>query len=227
MSTFNNQGVNIPSPTNQGSSSKQKAQSYICGDEKNMFFTHQEMIAFLREDYENIILKMTNNMPYINYEVAKNVFEGVIGNNYSLEILSYEFIPEFDTFMVHVRFTLVRDDKKIIKDVIGCETATRSTVTNEIQNFHNLPKSAVKDAFKKFLSDYIGIGSIQYMKEKRAYEEQVKLAKLNKQNNVQVNNGQVYNCSDCNAVISPKVHAYSVNYHSQKRPLCPNCQKKY
>lgn len=207
-------------------SEKNTNQIPLFGNEEHMFFSKEEMSLFLKDDFKTILLQMDNGMPYLNYEVSKKVFESVVGNNYSIELLSYEFMPEFDVFMVHARFTLVRGDKKICKDVIGCEKAIRNKETNEISNFHNLPKSAVKDAFKKFLNDYIGIGSAQYMAAKREYEERAKKSKQNAQYNYQ-QDGQVYHCTDCKASITPKIYAYSVNYHSEKRPLCPNCQKKY
>lgn len=197
--------------------------------EENMFFTKKEMKFLTRSDIKNIILTMDNGVPYLNYDVAKRIFETIVGCNYSEEILSYEYVPEFETLMVHVRFTLVRGDKKIVKDVLGSEKASRSTKTNEIMNFHDLSKSAVKDAYKKFLCDYIGIGSIQFAKAKEEYSLKQK-GKYNKnysKDNNQSDSNESYSCSDCNAPISSKVYTYSVNYHSQKRALCPNCQKKY
>lgn len=196
---------------------------------KYKFFTNDEMKIFMQE-YKTIILYMDTGMPYINYDTAKTVFESVVGNNYSLEILSYEYVSEFETFMAHVRITLVRGDMKISKDVIGCERAKRKKDSDEIMNFDNLPKSAVKDAFKKFLSDYIGIGSKQYTVAKKEYEAAYSARRKGYQssgNNQNTSDNQSYNCSDCSAVINQKVYNYSVNYHSEKRALCPNCQKKY
>ena len=190
------------------------------------FFTTEEMATFLKDDYKTILLYMDNGMPYLDYVVSKKVFESIVGGNYSLEILSKEFLHEFDTYMVHVRFTMTRGDKTVSKDVIGCEKAKRNK-DNEIVNFHNLPKSAVKDAFKKFLNDYIGIGASQYMAAKKEYEENAKRSKGGYNNNYSQNTNQVYTCSDCNVQITPKIYTYSVNYHQQKRPLCTNCQKKY
>lgn len=193
--------------------------------EENMFFTKKEMNFLYKSDFKNIILQMDNGVPYLSYDVAKKIFEVVVGCNYSVEILSYEYIPEFETLMVHVRFTMVRGDKKIIKDVLGTEKASRSKSTNEIMNFHDLSKSAVKDAYKKFLCDYIGIGSTQFAKAKEEYS----IAQKNKynKNNTTNDSKESYVCSDCNAPINSKVYNYSINYHSQKRALCPNCQKKY
>lgn len=197
--------------------------------EENMFFTKKEMGFLYKSDFKNIILHMDNGVPYMNYDIAKRIFEVVVGCNYSEEILSYEYIPEFETLMVHVRFTLVRGDKKIIKDVLGTEKASRSKSTNEIMNFHDLSKSAVKDAYKKFLCDYIGIGSIQFAKAKEEYAlaQKNKYNRNSSKNNANNDSNETYACSDCNAPISAKVYQYSVNYHSQKRALCPNCQKKY
>lgn len=195
--------------------------------EEHAFFTKNEMSTFLKE-YDTIILYMDNGMPYINYDTAKMVFESVVGNNYSLEILSHEFISEFDTYMVHVRISLTRGDKKIFKDVIGCEKAKRKKENNEIVNFDNLPKSAVKDAFKKFLSDYIGIGSAQYSAAKKANDERNKNKAKNMNNSKNnISNNQEYKCSDCGVSIQPNVYNFSVNYHNEKRPLCTTCQKKY
>lgn len=197
--------------------------------EENMFFTKKELNFLYKSDFNNIILHMDNGVPYLNYDVAKRVFEVVVGCNYSDEILSYEYIPEFETLLVHVRFTLVRGDKKIVKDVLGAEKATRSKSTNEIMNFHDLSKSAVKDAYKKFLCDYLGIGSIQFAKAKEDYalSQKNKFNKNYSKNNTSADSNESYTCSDCSAPINAKVYNYSVNYHSQKRALCPNCQKKY
>lgn len=197
--------------------------------EENMFFTKKEMNFFYKSDFKNIILHMDNGVPYLNYDVAKKIFEVVVGCNYSDEVLSYEYVPEFETLIVHVRFTLVRGDKKIIKDVLGTEKGSRSRTTNEIMNFHDLYKSAVKDAYKKFLCDYIGIGSIQFAKAKEEYAatQKNKYNKNSSKNNANNDSNETYACSDCNAPINAKVYQYSVNYHSQKRALCPNCQKKY
>lgn len=197
--------------------------------EEHMFFTKEEMKFLTRSDIKNIILHMNNGVPYLNYDVAKRMFEAIVGCNYSDEILSYEYIPEFETLLVHVRFTLVRGEKKIIKDVLGAEKATRSKSTNEVMNFHDLSKSAVKDAYKKFLCDYIGIGSIQFAKAKEEYSlsQNNKYNKNNQKNNFTNDSNESYTCSDCSAPINAKIYNYSVNYHSQKRALCPNCQKKY
>lgn len=196
--------------------------------EKYMFFTMDEISIFLKQ-YKDIILYMKNGTPYINYHVAKNVFESVVGYNYSLEILSYEYIHEFETFLTHVRITLCRDDKKIVKDVIGCAKAIHKKDSDEVSNFDDLSKSAVKDAFKKFLSDYIGIGAVQFAEAKAEYA--LKFDSLNKnKTNAQKNNsisGQSYVCGDCGVSINQKIYDYSVTYHKEKRALCPNCQKKY
>lgn len=216
--------------------------AFLSESSQHMFFTKEEMDFFLKKDFKNIILYKNNGVPYLNYDVSKKIFETVLGNNYSLEIMSYEYVPEFETLMVHVRFTLIRGDKKIIKDVIGCEKAIKSKSTNEIQNFQDLSKSAVKDAYKKFLNDYIGIGSYQFSKAKEEYAKGNKgfnnsynnsyNSNNNNSNNNNSNNNasssnQSYACSDCKAPITQKIYSYSVNYHSEKRPLCPNCQKKY
>lgn len=223
MSLKSNQENNTGSKKESVSSGEsQKLTHKYC--EEHAFFTKAEMAVFLRE-YDTIILYMDNGMPYINYDTAKNVFESVVGNNYSLEILSHEFISEHDTYMVHVRISLTRGEKKIFKDVIGCEKAKRKKDTNEIVNFDNLPKSAVKDAFKKFLSDYIGIGSSQYSAAKKANDERNKNKTRNNTNNT--TNNQTYTCSDCGVAIQHNVYNFSVNYHSEKRPLCTSCQKKY
>lgn len=211
-------------------------------DENEMLFTHEEM-NFLRSNFENIVLTMDNGMPFINYEVAKSVFEKVVGNNYNIEILHYEYMENLETFLAHVRITISRRGKTVKKEVIGCEKAKKKKNSQDILNFDNLPKSAVKDAIKKFLSDYIGIGSTQYNIAKKAYEAKNKNNYNNNYNNSYNNNnnnnntntnGQQnanteYKCSepDCGRVISEKVYNWSKNYHSQKRPLCPNCQKKY
>ena len=213
---------------NQEIQNKQNLQSttpITYDTEKYKFFTSSEIAIFEQDNIENIILKMDNGMPFLNYEVSKRIFESVVGGNYNLEIVSFEYVAEFETFTAHTRFTLERDNKKIVRDVIGCEKISKNQVTNEPFNFHNLPKSAVKDAFKKFLNDYMGIGAIQYAKAKKEYEDMIKKEKLKKLNNNST--GESYFCSDCNTPISPKVYTYSVNYHSEKRPLCPTCQKKY
>lgn len=199
-------------------------QSASSNFEKYSFFSKEEIAVFLSE-YSTIILHMDNGTPYINYDTAKTVFESVVGGNYSLEILSHEFIPEQEVYMVHVRFTLVRGDKKISREVIGCEKAKKSKDTGEIVKFENLAKSAVKDAFKKFLSDYIGIGSHQFSIAKKAHEEKFK-NKSNTNQNIQ-NDNKIYNCEDCGATINSKVYNFSKLYHSEKRPLCTVCQKKY
>lgn len=196
--------------------------------EKYMFFTKDEISIFLRK-YQDIILYMKDGTPYINYHIAKNVFESVVGYNYSLEILSYEYIHEFETFLTHVRITLCRDDKKIIKDVIGSTKAIHKKNSDEISNFEDLSKSSVKDAFKKFLSDYIGIGAVQFAEAKAAHAlktSQYNNNKISNQNN-SVANGQSYTCGDCGVAINNKIYEYSTTYHKEKRALCPNCQKKY
>lgn len=222
MSFTPNQDTNHE-PKKEVTTSEDSQKNTHAYSEEHAFFTKTEMATFLRE-YDTIILYMDNGMPYINYDTAKTVFESVVGNNYSLEILSHEFISEHDTYMVHVRISLTRGDKKIFKDVIGCEKAKRKKDTNEIVNFDNLPKSAVKDAFKKFLSDYIGIGSSQYSAAKKANDEKNKNKARNNNNNT---NNQIHKCSDCGVSIQPNVYNFSVNYHSEKRPLCTSCQKKY
>lgn len=223
--TSNKEANNESQQKSMTSHNSQKITHEYC--EEHAFFTKSEMGVFLK-DYDSIILYMDNGMPYINYDVAKKVFESVVGNNYSLEILSHEFISEFDTYMVHVRISLTRGDKKIFKDVIGCEKAKKKKDSDEIVNFDNLPKSAVKDAFKKFLSDYIGIGSKQYAIAKKLNDERNKNKAKNANNYANNNsNNQTYNCSDCGSSIQYNVYNYSVNYHSEKRPLCTSCQKKY
>lgn len=207
-------------------------QSVSSNFEKYSFFSKEEINIFLN-DYSTIILHMDNGTPYINYDTAKTVFESVVGGNYSLEILSHDFIAEQEVYMVHVRFTLVRDDKKIVREVIGCEKAKKSKDTGDIVKFENLAKSAVKDAFKKFLSDYIGIGSHQFLAAKKAFDVKNKnkynqnYSNSNTNSNANSNDNATYKCADCGANINAKVYNFSVNYHSEKRPLCTVCQKKY
>lgn len=229
MNTNNSNNTNMA----QSSGMSQKSSVANTGDtlqsEKYMFFSKAEIGVFLKR-YQDIILYMDNGTPYINYNVAKNVFESVVGYNYSLEILSYEYIHEFETFLTHVRITLCRDDKKIVKDVIGCEKAKHKKDSNDISNFENLSKSAVKDAFKKFLSDYIGIGAAQFAEAKASFAANNKSFRGNNNNGsntTQGNRTQSYKCTDCGAAINQKIYDYSVTYHKEKRALCPNCQKKY
>lgn len=196
--------------------------------EKHAFFTKEEISVFLRR-YKDIILYRDDGAPYISYNIAKKVFESVVGYNYNLEILSFEYIHEFETYSVHLRITLCRDDKKIIKDVIGCSTATHKKGTNEVSNFKDLSKSAVKDGFRKFLSDYIGIGAEQFTEEKTIFENNKKAEKNKYSKNNQNNTtpGAALSCSDCGASINQKIYDYSTLYHVEKRALCPTCQKKY
>lgn len=214
--------------TNESTTQKATNQSYntsvkISFPDEEKFFTKEEM-AFLTTNYNDMISFMDNGMPFVNYNTAKTVFETVMGNNYNLEILSYEYLKDYNVFLVHLRISLFRRGKTVIKDVIGSETCKKKKDSDELLNFENLCKSAVKDGFKKFLTDYIGIGSTLYHAEKKKYEASFK----NKKSYSSMPNvPSSYSCSDCGTNIDQKVHYYSTTVHPQKRPLCQTCQSKY
>lgn len=192
-------------------------------DDSNKFFSTEEM-EYFSQDIPNIVSYMKSGMPFINYNIAKKHFENVIGSNYSIEVLNYEYIETFETFLVHLRITIYRKGKKIFKDVLGTETASHKKDSEEIINFKNLPKSAIKNGFKKFLTDYLGIGAMQYMSAKAKYEQECTSKDKNVSNPA---TQELLKCEDCGTTIDSKVHFYSTTIHTEHRPLCQKCQFNY
>lgn len=228
-----NNNNQYPSHMNQGYTNTLQEDALIDAFDINQFninekfsFFSKEELKYFSKNFKNIILfKSDSKTPYINYNVAKRVFENVVGSNYDLEIISFEFIEEFETFLVHLRIRLTRGDKVIFKDVIGSEKCARSKVDNNIINFKDIQKSAVKNGFKKFLSDYIGIGANQYAKAKENFYLENKQTAYSKKNNNHIPDNK-YTCTKCGATIDYNTYMYSTTRHFTKKALCRNCQVK-
>ena len=226
-------------------------------DENNLnFFTKEEMKKFLFTE-ENLILYKTNGVPYINYDLAKPIFDQAVGGNYNIILVNSEFISEFETQIIQLRITLTRGNKIITRDVIGTATPQHDKETKEISNYEDLCKIAYRNAMSKFFCDSIGIGAKQLAEAKKIYADRYKnknstpvnqntnqnipqntnqSANQNLSVNTQpvIQNAQVsnsnnnqYTCEDCGRPITQKIYDYCVTYHCELRPLCPKCQKNY
>lgn len=181
---------------------------------------NEDELEFFKSKHEGIILHTKEGIPFIDYLKAKEIFESVAGSDYSHKIIESKFYPEFNTFYLHVRFIVERNGYRFEKDVMASEKGSFREGQTDIFNFGDLGKSAMKDAMKKFFSDYMGIGlkDLYEAKEKAAIE--AKEAKKS----VPIDN---LKCSNCNIEIDEQVYSFSTKYFAAKRPLCRNCQEKY
>lgn len=179
-----------------------------------IIFTKDE-INYLTRDIDGIILYQKDGRPYVDYSVAKMVFEEVIGQDYSYTIESEQFYPEFNTFYLRVRFIICRNGAKVVRDVMGAATGSKKSGEDLIHNFKDLGKSAMKDAMRKFYSDYIGIGAKQFIKAKEEYDKGGTPSKKD------------LKCSSCGREIDEIVYNYSITRFPAKKPLCRGCQSEY
>lgn len=177
---------------------------------------NENELEFFKSNHEGIILYTREGVPFIDYLKAKEVFESVTGSDYTHKIIESKFYPEFNTFYLHVRFIVERNGFSFEKDVMASAKGSFREGQTDIFNFDDLGKSAMKDAMKKFFSDYMGIGL------KALHDAKEEAKKENKE--ISVDN---LKCSNCNIEIDEQVYKFSTKYFTAKRPLCRNCQDKY
>lgn len=178
---------------------------------------NENELEFFKSNHEGIILYTKEGVPFIDYLKAKEVFESITGSDYSHKIIESKFYPEFNTFYLHVRFVVERNGYKFEKDVMASSKGLFREGQTDIFNFDDLGKSAMKDAMKKFFSDYMGIGlNALYEAKEKASKEVYK--------NISADN---LKCSNCSIDIDEQVYNFSTKYFAAKRPLCRNCQEKY
>ena len=179
-------------------------------------FSNEEL-EYFKQSFEGIILYTSDGVPFVDYLKAKEIFESVVGQDYSNKIISERYYPEFDTYYLHVRFIVERNGSRFEKDVLAGAKGIRREGETDIFNFEDLGKTAMKDAMKKFFSDYIGIGAKDF---NIAKEE------AGKKKSVAVSPEEL-KCSECSINIDYDVYKFSTKYFKAERPLCRNCQDKF